>query len=115
MQEWKARMEEADQRAMSTRRAVLQAAIGTAAVSTGLSVGYIGVGLLPKAIQTPENAPPQVGDILVYAIGAKGFRITIRGYRSATAFRTSSPAICSSRSGDRPGRSRTACQTSGAV
>ncbi|ADH64969.1 Rieske (2Fe-2S) iron-sulfur domain protein [Allomeiothermus silvanus DSM 9946] len=71
MQEWKAQMEEADERAMPTRRAILQAAIGTSAVLAGLSVGYIGVGLLPKAIKTPENAPPQVGDILVYAIGAK--------------------------------------------
>lgn len=71
MQEWKDQREEADEQAGLTRRVIMQAAIGTAVVLTGLSVGYVGVGLLPKAIKTPENAPPQVGDILVYAIGAR--------------------------------------------
>lgn len=100
MQEWKAQREEADERARPTRRGFLQAAIGTTAVLTGLSVGYVGVGLLPKAIKTPENAPPQVGDILVYAIGARMNQPTGVWWPGSTSSRwytTSSVAGCSSR------------------
>jgi hypothetical protein len=43
-------MKEAEERAMPTRRAVLQAAIGTASAPTALSVLYVGVGLILKAI-----------------------------------------------------------------
>ncbi|GIW35190.1 ubiquinol-cytochrome c reductase iron-sulfur subunit [Meiothermus sp.] len=71
MEERGAQTEEAEERAMPTRRAVLQAAIGTASIFTALSVLYVGAGLIPRVTKTPENAPPQVGDILVYATGDK--------------------------------------------
>ncbi|MBO1438002.1 Rieske 2Fe-2S domain-containing protein [Meiothermus sp. CFH 77666] len=71
MEDHEEAMREADEKAMPTRRAVLQAAMGTAAVATLLSSLYVGAGLIPRVTKTPENEPPQEGDILVYATGAK--------------------------------------------
>lgn len=64
-------MKKADERAMPTRRAVLQAAIITATATATLSALYVGAGLVTRSSKTPENEPPQVGDLLVYATGAR--------------------------------------------
>lgn len=55
--------------ANATRRAVLQAAIGVGLAGTLLSTLYVGAGLVPKKVVTPENEPLAAGDILVYAQG----------------------------------------------
>ncbi len=57
--------------AHATRRAVLQAAIGAGAGVAILSTLYIGAGLVPKKIETPDREPIAAGDILVYSQGDK--------------------------------------------
>ncbi len=52
------------------RRAILQAAIGAGAGAAVLSTLYVGAGLIPKKVITPENEPIAKGDVLVYATGA---------------------------------------------
>ena len=64
-------LEEADAQAMPTRRAVIQAAIGAGALAATLSTLYVGAGLIPRRVKTPQNEPPQVGDLLVYATGPR--------------------------------------------
>ncbi|MBF6594150.1 MAG: Rieske 2Fe-2S domain-containing protein [Thermaceae bacterium] len=61
--------EEEEPSANTTRRAVLQAAIGVGVAGTVLSTLYVGAGLVPKKVFTPENEPLAAGDILVYAQG----------------------------------------------
>lgn len=57
--------------AHATRRAVLQAAIGAGAGAAILSTLYIGAGLVPKKVITPDREPIKAGDILVYSQGDK--------------------------------------------
>lgn len=57
--------------AHATRRAVLQAAIGAGAGAAILSTLYIGAGLVPKKVITPDREPITAGDILVYSQGDK--------------------------------------------
>lgn len=61
--------EDEDPAIHATRRAVLQAAIGMGVAGTLLSTLYVGAGLVPKKVVTPENEPLAAGDILVYAQG----------------------------------------------
>lgn len=56
--------------ANATRRAVLQAAIGVGLAGAALSTLYVGAGLVPKKVLTPESEPIAAGDVLVYAQGA---------------------------------------------